>query len=114
MVVERRRDQSRADVEPAEQVPIDRRPGVLAPGDETVADRDLARPDARAAVDLALAPATLAGVAHQPARSMEAEAPRQDQPVGGEQRDGEWLAFHPFVVKAVEREADPAPRRARR
>ena len=48
--------------------------------------------------------------AHQPARPMEPEAPRQDQPVGGEQLDRERLALDPSMLAPVEREADRSPR----
>ena len=46
---------------PRQQVVLDRRPGMLAADDHPVAQRDPARPHARPAVDLALAPAALAG-----------------------------------------------------
>ena len=75
VVVEGRRDPARADVEPARtgRARTDGQACSLR-ADQPVADRDLARPHARPAIDLAFAPAALAGVAHQPARSVEAEA----------------------------------------
>ena len=77
VVVEGRRDPARHEPDQRQQVALDRWPGVLAARDQALAHRHAARPDARHAVDLALAPAALAGRAHQPARSMEAEAARQ-------------------------------------
>ena len=74
MVIEGGRDEPRSDIEQPEQVAIGGRPCVFAARDQAVADRDLTRSDARPSVDLAFAPAALAGIAHQPARSMEAEA----------------------------------------
>ena len=114
MVVEGRRDESRPDVQQAEHVSIRGRPRVLTARDEPIADGDLARANARSSVHLALAPPALACVAHQPARSMEAEAPRQDRPPGGEHRYGEWLALERFDRSAVDVDADPAPRGERR
>ena len=99
-MVEGRRDPARNEPDQRQQVALDRRQRVLAARDEALADGDPARPDARHAVDLALAPAALAGRAHQPARPVEPEAPRQDRPVGGEQRDRQRLALDALVRRA--------------
>ncbi len=114
MVIEGRRHPARADVQPREQVAPHGRPGVLAARHQSVTDGDLARPHARPAIDLAFAPAALAGAAHQPARSVEAEAARQDRSVGGQQRDRERLPVESLERLAVERDADPAPWGVRR
>jgi len=114
MVIEGRRDQSRTDIQQPEQVAIRGRPGMLAAGDEAVAHRDLARADARSPVDLALAPAALTGVAHQTARPMEPEAPRQDGPARREERYGKRLALGRLDRPAIDVDADPAPRGERR
>ena len=106
VVVERRRDPARHEPDERQQVALDGWPGVLAARDQTLADRHAARSDARHAVDLALAPAAPAGRAHQPARSMEAEAARQRQPVGGQEAHRERLALDALVGVPVEGEPD--------
>ena len=87
---------------------------MLAAGDEAVSHGDLARADARSPVDLALAPAALTGVAHQTARPMEPEAPRQDGPARREERYGKRLALGRLDRPAIDVDADPAPRGERR
>ena len=114
MVIEGRRDQARPDVEQPEQVTVDGRPGVLASRHQAVANRHLARADTRPTVHLALAPAALAGVAHQPSRSMEPEAARQDRAVGSQQGHRERLTLDPSTVRPSNVNADPAPWGARR
>ncbi len=114
MVVEGRRDQARPDVEEPEQVAIGGRPRVLAPDDESIANGDLAGAHARSAVDLAFAPAALAGVAHQATRSMEPEAPRHDRPARREERYGERLPLYHVDRSTIDVDADPAPRGERR
>ena len=114
MVVEGRRDEPRTDVQPAEQVALDDRPGVLAARHEPLVDRHLARPDAWSPVDLALAPAALPRVAHQTPWSMEAEAPRQDGAIRRQHGDRERFVVEPLVRRAVEGEADPTPWGVRR
>ena len=106
VVVERRRDPARHEPDERQQVALDGWPGVLAARDQALAHRHAARSDARHAVDLAFAPAALAGRAHQPARSMEAEAARQRQPVGGQEAHRERLALDALVGVPVEREPD--------
>ena len=85
---------------------LHRRPGVLAAHDHAVAQRDPTGPHAWPAVDLALAPAALAGAAHQPARSVEPEAPRQGPPTRREQADRDRLALDALVAATVEGELD--------
>src|SRR5688500_5407294 len=114
MVVEGRGDQPRSGVQPAEHVALDARPRVLAPYLESITDGDLAGPDARPPVDLALAPPALPRVAHQATRPVEAEAARQDPPVRGEQGDRDRLALDALERRAVEGEADSAPWGVRR
>ena len=108
-MIEGRWHPARADDQPPNRSRSHGRPGVLAPRHQPVADGDLARPDARPAIDLAFAPAALAGAAHQPARPVEAEAAGQDRSVGSQQRDRERLALERLERLAVECDADPAP-----
>ena len=106
VVVERRRDPAREQPDERHEITVDRRPGMLPTRDQSVTDGDPARPDARHAVDLALAPATLAGRAHQAAWPMEPEAPRQHDTVRGEQCDRERLPLDAVVRPSVEGEPD--------
>ena len=95
MVIEARWHEPRAQVEAPQQVVLDRGPGMLAADDHPVAQRDPARPHARPAVDLAFAPAALAGAAHETPRPVEPEAARQGPPPGREQAHGNRLAPPP-------------------
>ena len=95
-----------------QQVALDRRQRVLAARDEPLAHRHAARPDARHAVDLALAPAALAGRAHQAARPVEPEAARQDR--AGRRRAGATASGSPSIPSNSRPSNVKRDRRARR